>query len=540
MSRYYEICFTNFEDHWIWFPALFILGWLLLDYFCILSPRKIKGLPLVRGYPIVGNLFQVLSNPAQQYTKWAEAYGDVYQIRLGTQMVVVANSYESVRDLWIRRRDANNSRPVLHTFHKVVSKTQGFTIGTTPYGDSFKRMKKIVATSLNRQKVDDMSQLISDECTNMLKRIEIERRSTRGHARSPDLDLFKLLQGYVLRISLYITYGYLVKVEHTDKCKLFDEITEVENAIVRLRGHTSNLEDYLPILRIGPLGRKNSMAKNFKVRRDVYMKKFIDELNVKLKNGEDFQNSIVSKALRKCPEYPEVNDNELKSICLTMVSAGLDNTPLVLDHILGHLSQPITGRFFQDMAISEILKQYGDLETAFHICGFEKKVDYIEALLKEGLRYFSVLPTSLPRATSKDIQYRGAFIPKGTIMFMNTFSANHDSDHFDNPYVFNPSRYLDENYKMKVMEEGTTMLTFGAGSRMCAGAHLAMKEMYVALTRILILYKIFPPTKKYLMELDPFKLNSIPDSVAIEPCLFKVTLEERDPEVFHRIISVDP
>ncbi|CAM9016534.1 unnamed protein product [Wickerhamomyces anomalus] len=510
----------------------------VLDRF---TPTRIKNLPSVPGYPIVGNLFQVLSNPAERYMKWAKTHGDVFQMRLGTRMVVVANSYDSVKELWIKNRDANNSRPILYTFHSVVSKTQGFTIGTTPYGESYKKKKKIVATSLNRKMVEELRGLISDECTNMFKRIEVQRDLIEHHSKDKDIDLFKLLQGFVLRVSLYITYGYLVKVEHSDKCKLFDEITHVENIIVRLRGHSSNLQDYLPILRFIPFGKKTEMANNFRDRRDIYMAKFINGLKEKMLNGEDYEESIVSKALRGCPEFPQVTEDELKSVCLTMVSAGLDNTPLVLNHILGHLSQPTTGAAMQEVAVTEILKQYGDLETAYNECCAEYKVDYVEALLKEGLRYFSVLPTSLPRATSKDIIYRDAVIPKGTIMFMNAFAANHDTRHFENPYYFEPLRYLDADKKLKVMEEGTNLFTFGAGSRMCAGSHLAMKEMYVALTRLLILYKIEPPLdRNNLMELNPFKLNSIPDSVAIEPFEFKVRLKVRDQKTFQRLVGVEP
>lgn len=229
-----------------------VIGWLLLDFIGILAPTRIKNLPSVPGYPIVGNLFQVLSNPAERYMKWAKTHGDIFQMRLGTRMVVVANSYDSVKELWIKNRDANNSRPILYTFHSVVSKTQGFTIGTTPYGESYKKKKKIVATSLNRKRVEELRGLISDECTNMFKRIEVQRDLIEHHSKDKDIDLFKLLQGFVLRVSLYITYGYLVKVEHSDKCKLFDEITHVENIIVRLRGHSSNLQDYLPIFRFIP------------------------------------------------------------------------------------------------------------------------------------------------------------------------------------------------------------------------------------------------------------------------------------------------
>lgn len=517
-----------------------MICWILLDYIGVLGPKRIKGLPSVPSYPIIGNLLQVLSNPAEKYMEWANCYGDVFQMRLGTKMVVVANSYDSVKELWIKNRDANNSRPILYTFHSVVSKTQGFTIGTTPYGDSFKKKRKIVATSLNKKSVEDLSELISHECTKMFKRIEIQRQIIKNHTKDSDIDLFKLLQGFVLRVSLFMTYGYLVKVEHSDKCKLFDEITHVENIIVRLRGHSSNLQDYLPILRYIPFGQKTQVAKDFRERRDIYMTKFINDLKQKMIKGGDYKESIVSKALRGCPEFPKVTAEELKSVCLTMVSAGLDNTPLVLYHILGHLSQSY-GLELQNIAISEILKCYGDLDTAYMKCGYETKIEYIEALLKEGLRYFSVLPTSLPRATTKDIIYKTCVIPKGTTLFMNAFAANHDFKHFDNPYCFEPARYLDSDNKLKTMEEGTNLFTFGAGARMCAGSHLAMKEMYVALTRILILYEIKSPSeKKNLMELNPFKLNSVPDSVAIEPFVFKIRIRVRDQILFEKLTGVNP
>jgi len=523
--------------HLLWILPLSFLGvWLLFDYLGISSPTRIKGIPFVPGYPITGSLLQVLSNPAQRYLEWSAKYGDVFQMRLGTRMVVVANSYDSVRELWIKNRDSNNSRPILYTFHSVVSKTQGFTIGTTPYGESFKKKKKIVATSLNKKSVEGLSGLIGEECTNMFKRIEVERKIIKEHSRDPDIDLFKLLQGFVLRVSLYITYGYLVKVEHTDKCKLFDEITHVENTIVRLRGHSSNLQDYLPVLRFLPFGQKTQMANDFRDRRDVYMTKFINDLKTKMENKEDYRESIVSKALRGSPEFPEVTEAELNSVCLTMVSAGLDNTPLVLNHILGHLSQPGSGAKIQEIAIHEITKLYGNLETAYDQCIYGPEVDYVTALLKEGLRYFSVLPTSLPRATTKDIHYRGAIIPKNTILFMNAFAANHDMKYYDNPFFFEPSRYLDDDYKLIPVGEGNHIFTFGAGSRMCAGSHLAMKEMYIALARFLILYEIHPPVQKgNLMELNPFKLNSIPASVAIEPFVFKMRLEIRDKALFDKI-----
>ncbi|KAH3679287.1 hypothetical protein WICMUC_001111 [Wickerhamomyces mucosus] len=507
--------------------------YLLLDWIGLIGPKPIRGLPKIPSLPIVGNIFEVIKNPSVKYSEWAERYGDVFQMRIGNKIVVVANSFESVKELWIKNGDANNSRPLLYTFHSVVSSTQGFTIGTTPYGESYKKKKKIVATALNKKSIEQHKSFIAEECHNMFQRIDSQIVSIDDN----DIDLFKVLQGFVLRVSLYLTYGYLVEIDNSDRDELFDEICLVENRIIRLRGHTSNLQDYLPFLRFMPTNTKTSQAMDYRNRRDVYMDGFKSNLQAKIQQGSDYKDSLVSRALDPDnKDFPKVNSDELRSICLTMVSAGLDNTPLVLNHILGHLSHK-KGKALQDIALKEIEKVHGCLKKAFFECQNESKVDYVIAILREGLRYFTVLPTSLPRTTTKPIFYKGVVIPAGTIMFMNAFGANHDCQHYELPFDFDPNRYLNQENKLKD-SEGLSTFTFGAGSRMCAGSHLAMKEMYVALIRFIILYQIESPQKlsEDLMELDPFKLNSVPDSVAFEPKPFKVKLKKRNDIIFDQLV----
>jgi phenylacetate 2-hydroxylase len=519
---------------------------LLLDWIGIFGPRRIPGIPYVRGIPIFGVLPYVNHNPALQYSKWALEYGDVFQMRMGSRIVVVANSYKSVKDLWITHSDATNSRPILFTFHTVVSNTQGFTVGTTPYGESYKKKKKVISTALNKKSVEYHSGFISDESRNMFKRIRNQYLLVKDFSRDEDIDVHKIIQGFVLRVSLYLTYGYLVKVGHTDKCRLFDEITHVENAIVKLRGHSSNKQDYVPLLRyLGPLKRlmsddKTKMANDYRKRRDVYMAKFITEVKEKMARDEDYSDSIVSRALRSNPQFPDVSEAELTSVCLTMVSAGLDNTPLVLNHVLGHLSQEVSGAKFQMVLMNEILKEYGSLESAFNMCPFQGDVQFITALLEEGLRYFSVLPTSLPRTTSKPIWYRNVMIPEGTILFMNAYAANHDDSRFHSPFTFNPMRYLDNDLKLVKNNEGPSNFSFGAGTRICGGIRLAMKEMYITLIRFLVLFEIGPPKdRRFIMKLDPFELNSCPNSVAIEPKAFKIHLKVRDQELFDILVPYE-
>jgi phenylacetate 2-hydroxylase len=135
---------------------------------------KIKGIPEIPGWPIVGNLLQLGDDHAKVCMKWAQRYGPVFQVRyvfsyftqanrLGYKRVVVANTYQAVKELWIDYQTALISRPMLYTFHTIVSSSQGFTIGTSPWDESCKRRRKAAASALNRPAVASYMPIIDLE-----------------------------------------------------------------------------------------------------------------------------------------------------------------------------------------------------------------------------------------------------------------------------------------------------------------------------------------------------------------------------------------
>ncbi len=107
---------------------------------------------------------------------------------------------------------------------------------------------------------------------------------------------------------------------------------------------------------------------------------------------------------------------ELKSICLTMVSAGLDTVPGTLIMGLAYLSTP-AGQAVQAKALTAIQEAYPNGD-AWEKCLVEEKVPYVTALVKETLRFFTVIPICLPRTNIKDIPYENTVIPAGTTFFM--------------------------------------------------------------------------------------------------------------------------
>src|SRR5271155_4860752 len=127
-----------------------------------------------------------------------------------------------------------------------------------------------------------------------------------------------------------------------------------------------------------------------------------------------------------------------------MVSAGLDTVPANIIQGLAYLATP-HGQQLQKIAFKELIETYGSPSEAWNAVLKEEKVAFISALVKETLRFYTVIAMSLPRASIKPIKYQGATIPAGTLFYMNARGADFDPSRFAEPYSFSPERYLLDN-----------------------------------------------------------------------------------------------
>lgn len=65
--------------------------------------------------PIIGNLHLMpKEKPHLQFQKWAEEYGPVYSLILGTKVMIVLSSDQAVKDLLDKRSGIYSSRPDMY------------------------------------------------------------------------------------------------------------------------------------------------------------------------------------------------------------------------------------------------------------------------------------------------------------------------------------------------------------------------------------------------------------------------------------------
>jgi phenylacetate 2-hydroxylase len=132
---------------------------------------------------------------------------EVLTLTSRNQRFVVANSFESVKQLWVNNQSSLISRPTLHTFHTVLSSSQGFTIGTSPWDESCKRRRKAAATAVNRPAVVSYMPYLDLESYTSIKELA---ENLGDHDGQTDINTYPLFQRLALNLSLTLGYGFRI------------------------------------------------------------------------------------------------------------------------------------------------------------------------------------------------------------------------------------------------------------------------------------------------------------------------------------------
>ncbi|EGD98769.1 3-hydroxyphenylacetate 6 hydroxylase [Trichophyton tonsurans CBS 112818] len=507
--------FSNLVDYPL--ESLLILSCVLSTVYILSNEftrymARIKGFKGPPGQLMIGNLEQIQENAAEQYRQWSAEYGPVYQIQLGNIPIIVVNTAASAKTLFSQNSQALSSRPEFYTFHKVVSNTAGTTIGTSPYSESLKRRRKGAATALNKPSVQSYVGHLDLETKDFVAEL-----LKYGHAGNTAIDPMPMIQRLSLSLALTLNWGVRMASQEEE---LFKEITHVEDEISRFRSTTGNLQDYIPLLRLNPF---NFGSKKAAEMRDRHRDKYLQHLNAGLEERmakNEHQPCIQANIM--LDEEAKLNKEELTSISLTMLSGGLDTLTTLIAWSIALFSQRPD---IQDKA-ADAIKEFYSQDQPLCDAMDDQKCEYIVALGKECLRYFTVLRLALPRTSIQDITYEDKLIPKGTVFFLNAWACNTDPYVWTDPEVFRPERWIEK--------PEAPLFTYGLGYRMCAGSLLANREIYLILIRMLNSFRITSVEK---INTHPIHGNSDPTSLVAIPNKYKVKFIPKNKTALDAAIS---
>ncbi|THC91841.1 hypothetical protein EYZ11_008689 [Aspergillus tanneri] len=94
----------------------------------------------------------------------------------------------------------------------------------------------------------------------------------------------------------------------------------------------------------------------------------------------------------------------------------------------------------------------------------------------------------------------GKFLPKGTVVVINTWGMHMDPSQPNDPAKFIPERYADHPQLAPEYAAGKwenrDHYGYGVGRRICPGIHLAERNMLLAIAKLLWAFEFKPPEGK--------------------------------------------
>ncbi|KAJ7509507.1 cytochrome P450 [Mycena galericulata] len=191
------------------------------------------------------------------------------------------------------------------------------------------------------------------------------------------------------------------------------------------------------------------------------------------------KSSIASRVLEDIEGTPNAEEKEivLKDI-LGACYGGSDTTVSALGtFMLAMTIYPEIQKKAQ-AAVDEVVGQ-GRLPD------FNDSIPYVDALVREVLRWRPVLPLSVPHAVTEDNVYKGYHIPAGSVVIGNSWAVLHDETIFGpNTKEFIPERWLTKDGEINT-EMRDPGVAFGFGRRVCPGKDMAQWSIWICMASIL-------------------------------------------------------
>ncbi|CAI5443701.1 unnamed protein product [Caenorhabditis angaria] len=189
----------------------------------------------------------------------------------------------------------------------------------------------------------------------------------------------------------------------------------------------------------------------------------------------------VERRMRSGEDVGFFDDLQLQMLLLDLFFAGMETTVTTLKwaFLLVAKNPSIQKR------VQEELDQLGEISQ---ISLAEKtRLPLTQATINEIQRIANILPFNLLRTVGISTKIDGFSFEKGDLIIPQVSILMNDPEIFDEPHIFNPDRFLDENYNVKKIEE---FLPFSIGRRQCLGESLAKAELFLVFANLLKNFEI--------------------------------------------------
>ncbi|KIJ28821.1 hypothetical protein M422DRAFT_189274 [Sphaerobolus stellatus SS14] len=453
------------------------------------SLLKELGLRLPPGpspKPIIGN---ALDMPKyfewETYAKYAKQYGKHNNISskespfifyldvFGTPLVFL-NSRRMVHELFERRSSNYSDRT---TFPMVVDLMGfGWAMGFQRYGEWWRRHRRAMHNKFHPSAAEAYKSIQIKHTRDLLRRLHKAPEDFIKHIRHTAGAIIMEVVGYDIHIK-------------SENDPYIHAAEEAMNAAGEAAAPGRFMVDMIPWMKYIPEWVPGA---SFKKQARIWRKYILDmadlpfeHVKAQMANGTA-QPSFTSTHLERLAatnDAPADAEQVIKNTAAVIFAGGSDTTVKTLTtFVLAMVLFPDVQKKVQeelDAALGGVrLPEFEDMTA----------LPYTIAAYKEAMRWHPLFPMGVAHAATQDDVIDGYFIPKGAIVFGNSwFLLREEADFGPDMEKFDPGRFMESGRR----DPGQTG-AFGYGRRVCPGRYMAENSLFIAVASILQNFDITP------------------------------------------------
>lgn len=417
-----------------------------------LAPATGREIPKLRGYPIVGLLPQIHKDPLTFFAKVVEDYGQVVELDLGPNKVLMLNHPAYIKHIF------QDNRPNYHKskFYDTLQPVLGGGIFTAE-GECWQYLRQSTTPSFSgcrlKQMVDQMTGATSD----MLERWDVQKR------RSTPIDIVPEMMWLTLDVVLRSLLSVRLQGEHSG---IYHALATLLRDAERRVWSLASLPRWTPT-------RQNLRCREANQVIDRFVRKIVADRRADRREHTDLLQVLVDtltdskiEGLSKTVLYDQVRSfilagHETTANALSWTWIALSHHPDVARKVKAEVDAVLQGRTptFEDV----------------------KKLTYTKMVFDEALRLYPPVWT-MSRTAQADDQVEDLSIPKGTNVMLSPYAVHRHAAYWPNPEGFDPERFTPENAKDRPR---FAYFPFVGGTRNCLGHRFAALEAVTIMTMVM-------------------------------------------------------
>ncbi|KAI0833830.1 cytochrome P450 [Trametes gibbosa] len=435
------------------------------------------------------------TDPTELHEDWVKSYGRTLSYRVLSDICLFTMDTKALSH--ILTHDTEFQKP--YKVRTYIAELVGLGTLLTE-GEQHRRQRRVVNPAFGPMQIREFTDLFLSKACQLRDILSLE---VAMHGSVAKVDMFNWLHRMSLDVICEAAFGYDVGTLNVEARtnELSDAFRLVAQSVTRMSVWPM-LRFFFPILRIFPEEQSRRFAKARKAMGEFASIR-IDEKRREMEDSKigkymrrrrgDFLTLLVEANMgSNLTEDQRLSDETIIDECRTILVAGHDTTAISLSWFLYNLALYPT---IQQKLRNELLTIATDHPTIEELSSLR----YLDSVLREVIRLYPVLPSSLRIATEDTLVPLGEpvningqahdriWVEKGTPIVISILAMNRDKSLWgEDAFEFKPERWdnLPETVS-GIPGIWANNLTFMGGQHACLGYRFSLNETKVAVYTLL-------------------------------------------------------